>query len=71
MLKIRLILLLLIASCSLAVAQPLVRVSGIVYSQEKLPLSQVTIIVLGQGQSTVTDEFGVYTIYSKSKNIQY
>jgi len=67
MLKFRLILFLLIASCSFAVAQPLVRISGIVYNQEKLPLSQVTVIVLGQAQSTVTDEFGVYTIYSKSK----
>jgi hypothetical protein len=67
MLKFRLILFLLIAGCSFAVAQPLVRVSGIVYSDEKLPLAQVTVIVLGQAQSTVTDEFGVYTIYSKSK----
>ncbi|PWS33454.1 TonB-dependent receptor [Pedobacter paludis] len=68
MLKLRLILFLLIAGCSLAVAQPLVRVSGIVYNEEKLPLAQVTVIVLGQAQSTVTDEFGVYTIYSKTKN---
>lgn len=68
MLKLRLILFLLIAGCSLAVAQPLVRVSGIVYNEEKLPLSQVTVIVLGQAKSTVTDEFGVYTIYSTSKN---
>lgn len=48
-------------------AQPLVRVSGIVYNEEKIPLSQVTIIVLGQAQSTVTDEFGIYTIYSKTR----
>ncbi len=67
MLKFRLIVFFLIAVCSFAVAQPLVRVSGIVYSEEKLPLAQVTVIVLGQAQSTVTDEFGVYTIYSKSK----
>ncbi|KQR67537.1 carboxypeptidase-like regulatory domain-containing protein [Pedobacter sp. Leaf176] len=67
MLKFRLLLFLLIAGCGLAVAQPLVRVSGIVYNEEKLPLSQVTVIVLGQAQSTVTDEFGVYTIYSKSR----
>ncbi|MCX2492085.1 TonB-dependent receptor [Pedobacter sp. PF22-3] len=67
MLKFRLILFLLIAGCGFAVAQPLVRVSGIVYSDEKLPLAQVTLTVLGQAQSTVTDEFGVYTIYSKSK----
>ncbi|WP_231459482.1 TonB-dependent receptor [Pedobacter sp. Leaf132] len=68
MLKFRLILFFLIAGCSLAVAQPLVRVSGIVYSGDKLPLPQVTVIVLGQGQSTVTDEFGMYTIYSKTKS---
>ena len=67
MLKFRLILFFLIAGCSLAVAQPLVRISGIVYNEEKLPLSQVTVIVLGQGQSTVTDDFGVYTIYSKTR----
>ncbi|QIL42008.1 TonB-dependent receptor plug domain-containing protein [Pedobacter sp. HDW13] len=68
MLKLRLLFLLLIAGCGLAVAQPLVRVSGIVQNEEKLPLAQVTVIVLGQAQSTVTDEFGVYTIYSKSKS---
>ncbi|WP_412469058.1 carboxypeptidase-like regulatory domain-containing protein [Pedobacter sp. KLB.chiD] len=67
MLKFQLILVLLIAGPGFAVAQPLVRVSGIVYSDEKLPLAQVTVSVLGQAQSTVTDEFGVYTIYSKSK----
>jgi len=67
MLKFRLILFLLVTGCSFVVAQPLVRVSGIVYSDEKLPLAQVTVTVVGQAQSTVTDEFGVYTIYSKSK----
>lgn len=67
MLQFRLILFFLIAGCGFAVAQPLVRVSGIVYNEEKLPLSHVTVIVLGQAQSTVTDEFGVYTIYSKSR----
>lgn len=67
MLKFRLILFLLVTGCGFVVAQPLVRVSGIVYSDEKLPLAQVTVTVVGQAQSTVTDEFGVYTIYSKSK----
>jgi hypothetical protein len=67
MLKFRLLFFLFIAGCSLAIAQPQVRISGIVYNEEKLPLSQVTVIVLGQAQSTVTDEFGVYTIYSKSR----
>jgi hypothetical protein len=68
MLKVRLLFFLFIAGCSLAIAQPQVRISGIVYNEEKLPLSQVTVIVLGQAQSTVTDEFGVYTIYSKSRS---
>lgn len=68
MLKFRLLLFLFVAACSLAIAQPQVRISGIVYNEEKLPLSQVTVIVLGQAQSTVTDEFGVYTIYSKSRS---
>lgn len=68
MLKLKLILFLLITGCGLALAQPLVRVSGVVYNEEKLPLPQVTIIVLGQAQSTVTDEFGAYTIYSKTRN---
>jgi len=68
MLQFRLTLWMIIASCSLSVAQPLVRVSGIVYNEEKIPLSQVTVMVLGQAQRTVTDEFGVYTIYSTSKN---
>ncbi|WP_316808761.1 TonB-dependent receptor domain-containing protein [Pedobacter agri] len=67
MLKLRLFLFLLIAGCSFAVAQPLVRISGVVYNEERLPLSQVTIIVQGQAQSTVTDESGAYTIYSKSR----
>ncbi|RDC57795.1 TonB-dependent receptor [Pedobacter chinensis] len=67
MLKFRLIVFFLVIGCSLAVAQPLVRISGIVYNEEKLPLSHVTVIVLGQLESTITDEFGVYTIYSKSR----
>ncbi|MCX2574238.1 TonB-dependent receptor [Pedobacter sandarakinus] len=58
----------MIASFGVAVAQPLVRVTGIVYTENKIPLSQVTVIVLGQAQSTTTDEFGVYTIYSKTKS---
>ncbi|WP_029285575.1 TonB-dependent receptor [Pedobacter sp. R20-19] len=68
MLQIRLIIFLLIAGCGLAFAQPLVRISGIVYNEQQLPLAHVTVIVLGQAQSTITDEFGVYTIYSKSKS---
>lgn len=68
MLQIRLTLLMLMACCGIAVAQPLVRVSGVVYNERKLPLSQVTVSVLGQAQSTVTDESGKYTVYSKSES---
>ncbi|SER78998.1 TonB-dependent receptor [Pedobacter rhizosphaerae] len=68
MLKLRLFFFLLIAGWGIAHAQPVVRISGIVYNEEKLPLSNVTIIVLGQAQSTSTDEFGVYTIYAKSRS---
>jgi len=68
MLKLRLLFFLLIAGWGIAHAQPVVRISGIVYNEEKLPLPNVTIIVMGQAQSTSTDEFGVYTIYSKQKN---
>ncbi|WP_316803392.1 TonB-dependent receptor [Pedobacter nototheniae] len=68
MLKLRLLFFFLFAGFGFAFAQPLVRISGIVYNEEKMPLAQVTVMVLGQGQSTVTDEFGAYTIYSKSRN---
>lgn len=68
MLKFRLILFLLIAGYGFTVAQPLVRVTGIVYNEEQIPLSQVTVIVLGQAQVVTTDNFGIYTIYSKSRN---
>jgi len=58
----------LILGCSAAMAQPLVRVSGVVYDDHNVPLGQVSVLVIGQSQSTVTDDFGVYTIYSKNRN---
>ncbi|WP_443939291.1 TonB-dependent receptor [Pedobacter sp. MW01-1-1] len=67
MLKLKLILLLLVAGCSMASAQPLVRISGSVYSSNKKPLAQVSILVMGQNISTSTDQDGNYTLYSKTK----
>jgi len=68
MLQVRLIIFLLISISGLAIAQPVVRLSGTVLNENKLPLAQVTITVLGQAHSTVTDEFGDYTIYSSAKS---
>lgn len=67
MLKSRLLLFILFAGFSFVRAQPLVKISGVVQNQDMMPLSQVTVNVLGQAQSIVTDTNGVYTIYSKSK----
>lgn len=47
-------------------AQPVVRVTGIVMDVNEKPLQQVTITVLGQRESTLTDQNGAYTIYSRS-----
>jgi len=48
-------------------AQPLIKISGLVADESKRPLQQVTVTVLGQSQSTVTDIHGVYHIYSSRK----
>lgn len=48
-------------------AQPLIKISGQVTNDAKTPLQQVTVVVLGQSQSTVTDVNGIYHIYSSSK----
>lgn len=47
-------------------AQPLVKVTGTVFGIHEKPLSQVTISVLGQQASTLTDANGTYTIYSRT-----
>lgn len=49
-------------------AQLMVRVTGKVLDADALPLQQVTVAVLGQNASTLTDTAGVYTIYSKNTN---
>ncbi|ACU04064.1 TonB-dependent receptor [Pedobacter heparinus] len=50
-----------------AVAQPLIKISGLVTDELGKSLQQVTVTVIGQSQSTITDEQGAYNIYSKSK----
>lgn len=67
---IRSFVLLLILSLSLASAnaQLMVRVTGKVLDADALPLQKVTVSVLGQNVSTLTDTAGTYTIYSKNTN---
>jgi hypothetical protein len=50
-----------------ATAQPLVKISGLVTDESGGFLPQVTVAILGQRQSTVTDAHGAYNLYSKSK----
>lgn len=66
MLRTYLLALLLLLGFTLVNAQPLVRVTGNVVDGKKLPLQQVTVAVLGQQESTLTDQDGTYTIYSKT-----
>ncbi|TDG35737.1 TonB-dependent receptor [Pedobacter changchengzhani] len=68
MLHLRLLFFLLFAGSSFALAQPLVRISGVVSNENNQPLPQVTISIIGQAQKTLTDEKGAYTIYSKTRN---
>lgn len=70
--KSLLILTLLLFSIA-AIAQPLVKIAGMVKDQNGVPLPQVTVIVLNQQQSTLTDSNGVYNIYSSktSFSIKY
>ncbi|RYE54307.1 MAG: TonB-dependent receptor, partial [Sphingobacteriales bacterium] len=44
----------------------MVKVTGTVFGLDAKPLQQVTITVLGQRESTLTDQNGSYTIYSKT-----
>ncbi|RZK43194.1 MAG: TonB-dependent receptor [Pedobacter sp.] len=67
MLKYRLLFLLML-SFTLVNAQPLVRITGIISDLDNKPLQQVTITVLGQRESTLTDVNGAYTIYSRTTN---
>lgn len=64
--KVYLLLLFIVLCIASVSAQPLVRVTGKILDQKAFPLQQVTVAVLGQQESTVTDENGDYTIYSKT-----
>ncbi|RYG19609.1 MAG: TonB-dependent receptor, partial [Chitinophagaceae bacterium] len=64
--KVYLLILFSVLCITSVIAQPLVRVTGKVLDQKSFPLQQVTVAVLGQQESTVTDENGDYTIYSKT-----
>ncbi|RYE13400.1 MAG: carboxypeptidase-like regulatory domain-containing protein, partial [Sphingobacteriales bacterium] len=66
MLKIRLLFLFVVLGFTVVTAQPLVKVTGVITDQLQNPLPKVTISVLGQNISTVSDENGVYNIYSVS-----
>lgn len=62
-----LLLFLLLSGFTQLCAQPLVKISGLVKDAFNRPLQQVTVTVLGQIQSTVTDQQGAYHIYSSRK----
>lgn len=66
MLKIHLLFLFMVLGFTIVTAQPLVKVTGVITDQLQSPLPKVTISVLGQNISTVSDENGVYNIYSVS-----
>ena len=48
-------------------AQPLIKISGLVTDEEKHPLQQVTVTIVGQSRSAATDINGIYHIYSSRK----
>jgi len=47
-------------------AQPIVKVTGLITDDLKSPLPMVTVSVVGQNQSTASDEKGTYNIYSNT-----
>jgi hypothetical protein len=66
MLKLKLVFFAVLLGFTVVNAQPLVRITGVVTDEESKPLHQVTISILGQSQSTLTDDKGVYVIYSNT-----
>ncbi|NQX38335.1 Outer membrane receptor proteins, mostly Fe transport [Pedobacter steynii] len=66
MLKRHLLLFLLLLGFTGLKAQPLIKVTGMVTNELQQPLSDVTVRILGQDQSSLTDEKGSYTIYAAS-----
>lgn len=66
MLKRHLLLFILLLGFTGLKAQPLIKVTGMVTNELQQPLSEVTVRILGQDQSSLTDEKGGYTIYAAS-----
>lgn len=66
MLKIYLLIFALFLGFTFVNAQPLVKITGTVIDLEAKPLQQVTVAILGQRESTLTDQNGNYTIYSRT-----
>lgn len=66
MLKIRLLLFMILLGFVCVQAQPVIKVTGTVTDDLKNPLPKVTISIPGQNQSAISDEKGVYNIYSTS-----
>ncbi|TKC10327.1 TonB-dependent receptor [Pedobacter polaris] len=64
--KVYLLILAFVLGFTFVNAQPLVRVTGKILDPKSNPLQQVTVSVLGQQESTLTDLNGDYTIYSKT-----
>ncbi|TDQ12135.1 TonB-dependent receptor [Pedobacter metabolipauper] len=66
MLKLRLLLCMFFLGFPGVSAQPLVKITGLITDDFKNPLSKVTVTVLGQSQSTISDDNGLYNIYSST-----
>lgn len=66
MLKRHLLLFVLLLAFTGLKAQPLIKVTGTVTNQLQQPLPEVTVRIMGQDQSSLTDEKGRYTIYAAS-----
>lgn len=66
MLKRHLLLFILLLGFTGLKAQPLIKVTGMVTNELQQPLQEVTVRILGQDQSSLTDEKGNYTIYAAS-----
>jgi len=64
MLKIRLLFLFMVLGFACVQAQPMIKVTGVVTDDLQNPLPKVTVSIPGQQQSTVSDDKGVYNIYS-------
>ncbi len=67
MLRICLLLIFILQGLTQLHAQPLIKISGQVTDKSNRPIQQVTVTVLGQRKSTVTDVNGAYHIYSSRK----